>query len=257
MLVKEGTALERKTYEALVGNSLEPYAPKCYRAVDRGSHTLLYIEDLTAAYACPCVMDVKMGTRTFEEQVADNPAQRHDLMLKMQEVDPGALTADEVTNGVSKVRYMQFREEASSSASQGWRIEGIHLPTGKLKISKSLKEVRELQQTLRAFVRDEGSTARSLEHRLAELRQTLLASEWFFAHEIVSSSLLIIYDAATPALAPPGVWMIDFAHTTPLSNGRKLTHREAWSKGNQEEGYLIGLDRLISFFDDLANDLGA
>ena len=89
MLVKESSENERRTYEALNGSSLGEFAPRCFRSVDRGKKTLLYIEDLTAPYASPCVMDIKMGTRTFQEKEGDNPNRRLDLMQKMAKMDNG------------------------------------------------------------------------------------------------------------------------------------------------------------------------
>jgi hypothetical protein len=68
----------------------------------------------------------------------------------------------------------------------------------------------------------------------------------------VSSSLLIIYDDASPPRAPPGVWMIDFAHVHAVDPTiGKVTHREPWQKGNREEGYLLGLDSLLTTFESL------
>ena len=44
----------------------------------------------------------------------------------MVDIDPNAPTDDErAAGGISKPRYMTWREELSSSASLGFRIEGI------------------------------------------------------------------------------------------------------------------------------------
>jgi len=58
---------------------------------------------------------------------------------------------------------------------------------------------------------------------------------------LIGSSLLVIYDANNHA----SVWMIDFAKTLPVPD-RVLTHRAAWQPGNHEEGYLTGLDSLVT-----------
>ena len=259
MIVKQSTTAERDTYKALrESRSLAPFAPRCYRAVDRGSHVLLYIEDLTAAYTSPCVMDVKMGTRTFQEKEADNPKRRLDLKDKMlvHPDGPSELTADELATGVTKLRYMQFREACSTSATHGWRIEGIHLSGAaaeKVKVSKDLKHRADVLKTLTKFVQSRASVATDLCKQFTELRTALEASEWFMGHEIVSSSLLIIYDGAQSAAAPPTVAMIDFANTFPVQQYEltKLEHRGAWQKGNHEEGYLDGLDSLVDCFGAL------
>lgn len=43
-----------------------------------------------------------------------------------------------------------------------------------------------------------------------------------------------------------GLWLIDFAKTYKVPNGQKLTHRSPWKEGNHEEGFLLGIDNLIS-----------
>ena len=53
--MKQSTPAERQTYEAIVGTPLAPFTARCFRSVDRESHVLLYIEDLTAAYSRPRV----------------------------------------------------------------------------------------------------------------------------------------------------------------------------------------------------------
>ena len=99
---------------------------------------------------------------------------------------------------------------------------------------------------------------------------TLHSSSPRYTHtQVVSSSLLIIYDGATPPKAPPGVWMIDFAHCIPVDRKAypSFTHRQPWqiaegegdarSRGNKEEGYLFGLDSLHATFESITGELGA
>ena len=52
--------------------------------------------DLTAAFGeCPCVMDIKIGVRTFLEDEVSNPKVREDLLKKMDKLDGTAATAEE------------------------------------------------------------------------------------------------------------------------------------------------------------------
>ena len=224
----------------------------------------IFIEDLTAGLRRPCVMDVKMGTRTFQEKVVDDPSRRTDMTKKIQdahksdpdlasEVAESNLTEDEAENGVTKVRYMQWREMATTTHKHGWRIEGIVLapsgsdaPAAKVDVPKSLRKEKAMRDMLRKYLQKSPRHARDLGEKLSRLRVALEASDWFATHEVVSSSLLCIYDAADPPRAPPGVWMIDFANCLPTKE--KLNHRTPWSKGNHEEGYLLGLDDIIETF---------
>lgn len=41
-------------------------------------------------------------------------------------------------------------------------------------------------------------------------------------------------------------WMIDFAKSTPIDDGTQIDHLSPWQLGNHEDGYLIGLNNLIT-----------
>ena len=109
------------------------------------------LEDLLASFsASPSIMDCKIGIRTYlEEELAkarEKPKLRKvgelktigfpstlycifcmkDMYEKMVAVDPEAPTEEEHRlKGVTKPRYMVWRETISSTATLGFRIEGI------------------------------------------------------------------------------------------------------------------------------------
>lgn len=88
----------------------------------------LQLQDLLSDFCEPCVMDCKIGVRTYlEEELSkakEKPKLRKDMYEKMIQIDPSAPTEDEHrAKGVTKPRYMVWRETISSTATLGFRIE--------------------------------------------------------------------------------------------------------------------------------------
>lgn len=235
---------EREVYEALSADPLmKDVIPRYFREVDYQGEKFIELQDLLHGFKDPNVMDIKMGTRTFLESEVDKTTARSDLYKKMVTVDPNAPTEEEhEKQAVTKLRYMQFREQQSSSCSQGFRIEAMKCrgspPVTDLKRVKSRDEVL---VTLSLFIAGREYVRKQLIERLKEIRSKFEQSEYFRKHEVIGSSIFMLYDDDKV-----GVWMIDFAKTNKVPDGVELTHRKPWVQGNHEEGFLFGLDQLIS-----------
>ncbi|XP_038215908.1 inositol-trisphosphate 3-kinase homolog isoform X2 [Zerene cesonia] len=234
---------ERDTYVALAScPHMRSAIPRYYRELEYGGEHFIELQDLLHGFRDPHVMDVKMGTRTFLEDEVSNARARADLYEKMIRLDPNAPTeAEHAARAVTKLRYMQFREQCSSSAEQGFRIEAVKLPgQPPLTDLQKVREPKHLAATVARFLGDDERARRAIASRLREIRELFEKSEFFRTHEIVGSSIFIIYDNERV-----GAWLIDFAKTRRVPEGLKVTHREPWEQGNHEEGFLYGLDRLI------------
>jgi len=84
-------------------------------------------------------------------------------------------------------------------------------------------------------------------HQSGDMKQVL---EWRIAiHplQVIGSSLLFVYDSSNQN----SVHMIDFGKTIEVHPGIRVDHRSTWEEGNHEDGYLWGLDNLISMWQDL------
>lgn len=240
--------LETKAYQALMNDSAREITPTFFREIVYKDEYFIEMQDLLYDFHNPCVMDIKMGTRTFLESEVSNTKARTDLYEKMIKVDASAPTGEEHQNrAVTKLRYMDFRDNMSSSRSLGFRIEALKM-AGKEAVTE-LQTVRSREQvisTMSGFLRRREDTKRQVVARLQHLRNVFANSSFFQKREVIGSSILIIYDDEKA-----GVWMIDFAKTVPVPEDISITHRKPWNLGNHEEGYLTGIDNLIKVVEEV------
>ncbi|KAJ6635032.1 Inositol-trisphosphate 3-kinase A, partial [Pseudolycoriella hygida] len=210
------------------------------------------LQDLLSDFNQPCVMDCKIGVRTYlEEELSkakEKPKLRKDMYEKMIQIDPLAPNEEEnKAKGVTKPRYMVWRETISSTATLGFRIEGIKKGDGSS--SKDFKTTKSREQILSAmkdFTDGFPLCIPKYIQRLKAIRATLECSDFFLTHEVIGSSLLFVHDRNQAS-----VWLIDFAKTVGLPDDIKINHESIWSVGNHEDGYLIGINNLIDIFEEL------
>ncbi|XP_074673862.1 inositol-trisphosphate 3-kinase B [Strix aluco] len=253
-ILKKHCESEQRCLNRLMNDVLKPYVPAYHGDVVKDGERYNQMEDLLAEFDSPCVMDCKMGVRTYLEEelikARKKPSLRKDMYQKMIEVDPDAPTEEEnVLRAVTKPRYMQWRETISSTATLGFRIEGIKKEDGT--VNRDFKKTRTKEQVMEAFrefTRGNRNILNSYLNRLKGIRATLETSPFFKCHEVIGSSLLFIHDKKEQAK----VWMIDFGKTTPLPEGQVLQHNVPWVEGNREDGYLWGLDNLIQILTELS-----
>ncbi|CAB3363726.1 Hypothetical predicted protein [Cloeon dipterum] len=238
---------EIRVYEALQQQKNDPaycIVPKFYRKVEFKSELFIELEDLLSDFNDPFVMDIKMGTRTFLESEVSRTNARPDLYQKMVRVDSNAPTQEEhKAQAVTKLRYMRFREQQSSTSTLGFRIEAM-----KMKGCEPVRDLqkvcsqRDVQAVLSLFLQGKEQNKQSLLKRLKKIRTAFEESNFFKYNEVVGSSLLLVRENAKV-----GAWLIDFAKAR--SSDIPLDHRSPWCDGNHEEGFLFGLDTLIETVD--------
>ncbi|XP_047450369.1 inositol-trisphosphate 3-kinase Cb [Mugil cephalus] len=252
-LLKRFCECEQQCLQKLMKDTLRPYVPGYFGVVQKGEQDYNLMEDLLADFDSPSIMDCKMGSRTYLEEelikARERPRLRKDMYEKMVAVDPGAPTEEErAQQGVLKPRYMQWRETLSSTATMGFRIEGIKKADGTCNTNfKKTKHREQVMQALEDFVNGNIQILKLYLQQLEELRSALEQSHFFRTHEVVGSSLLFVHDASGKAR----VWMIDFGKTVPLTAPQTLDHRTPWVEGNREDGYLWGLDNLIEILSSM------
>nr|XP_043905198.1 inositol-trisphosphate 3-kinase B isoform X1 [Solea senegalensis] len=254
-ILKKHCDCEQRCLSLLMRDVLRPYVPGYHGDVEKDGQKYNQMEDLLAEFDFPCVMDCKMGVRTYLEEeltkARKKPSPRPDMYQKMVEVDPEAPSSEEKEQkAVTKPRYMQWRETISSTATLGFRIEGVKKEDGS--VNRDFKKTKTREQVTLAFddfVKGNKDTLNNYLSRLKEIRDTLEISPFFKTHEVIGSSLLFVHDSKGRAK----VWMIDFGKTTPLSEGNELNHRALWVEGNREDGYLFGLDSMVDIISSMLN----
>ncbi|XP_073204809.1 inositol-trisphosphate 3-kinase A isoform X1 [Lepidochelys kempii] len=252
-ILKRFSDNEKECFELLMKDPLRSCVPAFHGVVERDGEKYIQLDDLLTDFEGPCVMDCKMGIRTYLEEeltkAREKPKLRKDMYKKMIEVDPLAPTAEENTqHAVTKPRYMQWRETISSSANLGFRIEGIKRVDGTCNTNfKTTKTREQVFQVFMEFIEGNTTILKKYLRRLHDIHLILESSDFFKRHEVIGSSLLFVHDDSGHA----NVWLIDFGKTTLLPDGQTLDHRIPWQEGNREDGYLLGLDNLISILDSI------
>ncbi|CAH8444422.1 unnamed protein product [Schistosoma intercalatum] len=214
------------------------------------------MQDLLYNFKSPSIMDCKIGQRTFSESevIGDSSENiRKDLYLKMMSTSPNAPTEREHREkGVSKVRYLQWRDTISSTAEYGFRIEAIKtFGESTRKDFQHTHTWNEIINHFKLFIQHRKIIAQNYLIRLLKLRTILEVSDFFAKHEFIGSSLLFVHDQSGYA----NIWLIDFAKiASPSNNQIRVNHRSVWKPGNYEDGYLIGIDNLVKLFEEIIHE---
>ncbi|KAF4526124.1 hypothetical protein B566_EDAN007618 [Ephemera danica] len=237
---EDGEIRVYQTLNSLKNDSGRDIVPRFFRQVEYRGEIFIELEDLLNGFHDPCVMDVKMGSRTFLESEVSRTAARADLYQKMVRVDPSAPTTEEhAAQAVTKLRYMRFREQQSSTSTLGFRVEAMKMrgcePVRDL---QKMASKTDIQTTVALFLAGRESNRQRMLSRLNVIRVAFQESEFFKYNEVVGSSLLIVRDDRKL-----GAWVIDFGKARAVE--KPLDHRTPWVPGNHEEGFLMGLDSLI------------
>ncbi|XP_072289428.1 inositol-trisphosphate 3-kinase A [Eucyclogobius newberryi] len=247
-VLKLYSEVEATCLDILMKDPLRPFVPQYYGLVTRGEHCYIRLEDLLSGLRSPVIMDCKMGVRTYQEEevmkAQTRPQLRNDMYQRMVKVDPSALSTEEHAQmGVTKWRYLHWRDAFSSTSTLGFRIEGIMTKDGHIRRDfKNILTLAQVTETLLFFTRNQLNVLKAYHSRLLALEESLKCSPFFRNHEIIGSSLLFVHDHSNKAC----VWMIDFGKTTPVPEISELKHNVPWTEGSREDGYLLGLTSLIT-----------
>merc|ERR1719440_2228517 len=126
-ILKPYDEIEAKNYEelwAIQDDPLQKFVARWGGALDVGVGTaeagdtkpFMRLGNLLESFSKPCVMDCKMGVRTFQEKEAANMKPRADLYKRLNELTPEFLSEeDHAAGAITKFKWMSSRDAASTS----------------------------------------------------------------------------------------------------------------------------------------------
>ena len=220
------------------------------------------------------VLDIKIGTRSFHESTENNE-RKTSYVHYVLDLDPThTFNQHDLVNGITFDEYRQIINDFTTSARLGFRIEGLSLYNANGTCEKLdgdyFKKTVRTNEDIDAFFgtffmgRRDGygkvlADLKRLKTALSERKvstfgyflfsrtkiSTQFKSEWFFQHEMICTSLLIILSDNGNTLK-----MIDFGKTKKHTN-KRINHDRKWTRGTNEDGFLIGLNNLIGAWSGL------
>nr|KAG5712416.1 hypothetical protein BaRGS_023995 [Batillaria attramentaria] len=187
-VLKKLDSREHQCFQRLMHDRLQPFVPEYRGVVEKSGERYVQLQDLLCEFTSPCVMDIKMGVRTYLEEELEKarkkPTLRKDLYQKMISVDATAPTVEEQQQeAVTKPRYMRFRDDMSSTSSLGFRIEGIKTNAGSSKDYKDTRSRESVCTALRGFIGDTESVLPKYIAALSEIAEALQSSNFFKTNE--------------------------------------------------------------------------
>uniref|UniRef100_A0A7S0BL78 Kinase n=1 Tax=Rhodosorus marinus TaxID=101924 RepID=A0A7S0BL78_9RHOD len=200
-----------------------PWGKKLSEIRKRQKPMRLYVclEDLTAKFYRPCILDVKLGVRTYDDDASPEKKLRHQEKVR------------NTTSGKYGVRL--------SGMQVYMRREGDYLFRDKyhgrtLKREGLVTSFRDFFDNGDGLRRDVVSRCKS---KLECLKSYVDAQRLFYFY---SSSLLIVYEGDEEVTKPSvDVRMIDFAHTQP-------------SFDRSDPGCSLGVSTLVKILDEILEE---
>jgi len=240
-VLKKYSIQEELCYKELMTDNLMQAVPRFYQTVEIEGEKYMELCCCLSDFRNPSIMDIKMGVRTFVESEASLSRERSDLYDRMVIEDPSSTTEEENRRkSVTKFRYLDWRDERSSSRSLGFRVEGL-IKDGKTnKDFKSLRTQVEISDLLKSFISNTIIKKKYL-NRLQEIETLCLQSTFFHRHQLVGTSLLFVNDDVNG-----NIWMIDFGKSF-KSDGENGSMDYA----RRKNGYMEGLRNIITLIENI------
>lgn len=193
--------------------------------------TVLLLKDLTSGYERPCVLDIKLGIRTWALGAAEDKVARH--QLKCHQTTTATLRF--------RIRAALWRSEQPDR----WPSEsGINYVTREFGNSCTKTD---LKQFLSDFLRHKGHVETMI-RRLSDLKNALIRLRVEADVRMFSSSVLMVYDDADPRKVE--CRLLDFAKT--YFDIKKRAEQFHEKLEDCEDGVVPALTNLIATLKEIS-----
>jgi hypothetical protein len=220
VVYKPAVPQEVAFYEAVEKNehfaTLSELVPKYYGTVEGPKgEKMVAIEDLTAGFQKPCVMDVKIGTFWHADDMEQNDNKK-------------------ATNSVANLGVRICGGQIYKTPLGNYEQKGKDF-------GKIIKKESQIKAAIREFF-DNGERLRldALEKTIRQVKK-IIDSYYMFRWRFISSSVLVVYDGIDSQCK---VKMIDFAHAFP-SDSPEIEPRRV------KVGYLCGIRSLLKILEEI------
>jgi len=214
----------------LKGDVPEGLTPHCYGFEDitdekYGTQNYVIMQDVTKKYKHPCVLDLKIGTQTWDADCTPKKLEGH----KKRDMETTTATLGFRFCGM-KVWSPKKEDYERFPKNYGWTcFEDAQMISALRQFFLSDDHVR--VDVIEAYLK-----------ALPQIREFVSKGLW----TLYASSVLFVYEGDTTQSSsePPSAFMIDFAHSW---------KHEGEMKGKVDTGYLVGLDNIIRYFKTISD----
>lgn len=219
---EEGYVVLSSPLQKLIQNEIEtlrqlkPFIPSYYGIHQETRKDFLILQDLTAPYRCPCVLDLKMGRQSYEPD-ATTARKEYELRKYPEQILFGFRIV-----GMRIASHQQ-------NGQQQQLLDKYH--------GYSLKTEAQLQDSFQLFLSSchkQGTERAVVLEFLSQLHQLKVCLEQNQSLSFYASSLLLVYEGDYTGKDPydrPIVRMIDFGHVRRQVGG--------------DLGYIHGLNTVV------------
>lgn len=185
----------------------------------------MVLTDETRNFTKPCIIDLKVGTKTYEPDSSPYKIEKQTRKYPQQEEFGFRVVGMQV--------YDPHHDEANSAGFRHMdKVEG-----------RNLSNRNDVKNTLQMFFKVTNACEKNEEVVAHFIEELEILKKWFYANKtfgFYASSLLLVYEGSDKPRDSNGkLKMIDFAHVT--------------KNKDQDKGYIHGIEQISQLLKELLN----